>query len=231
MSEENIGEKIWQGDQTAIKEEGARALKEKATGNVTEYHTAMLSLYYSFFGKQNILKKAWWFILMSCHAFVLYKNANKLDHGQMNVLASFLMRLRLNKKYVFPETVDYLTAKSADMVVGKTKNNPSAEALALATRAKALAVLFPDKARALETINEALEFETLIKMLEKDLQSYRQFVRVLGTAAEIHGKFGDKEKQINYLQKALDWARNEADSQDQADKIQKTLDALCVTDK
>ncbi|MEZ4104629.1 MAG: hypothetical protein R3B60_05090 [Candidatus Paceibacterota bacterium] len=229
--DEDLTEKIWQGDKNAIKETRKKAKRLREKSLFLDAHAVMLSAYISFFKQQNIITKCFWLTSMSYHAFVIYKYHDKLNYSQINVLISFLLKLKLGRNLFFPKQTNILADKSLYLTENSKTALPSEKALILSTKALVILVTksgTTDKVK--ELIHEAIGYEALILTYENSLQGYRQFVRVLRKVGEMYGLMNDTNNQIKYLKKARDLALGNAQTTDQANKIQSLLTELGVED-
>lgn len=216
MSREEVNEKIWQGD-ISVLPEIREASKKCLLTNPPRSHSMMLSAYISFFNKQNLLTRCWWLFLMWHHAVFLYLYKDKLSHTEINVLISFLLKF---KKFIPSEKLLDLSISAVSKVRASANTPAHEEALTCITHAQVLALDPKNKSSVLKAINDTINLEHYIRQEKDQPQALRQLVRIFRKVGEVYGAIGDEEKQMSFLASALKLALREADTIDQAEKIQ-----------
>jgi hypothetical protein len=170
-----------------------------------------------------------WGLSAEYHAMQMRLHWKDLNYGQLNVLASWLIRTAKFfplRRWVARHYAGIGLAASHRAVTAM----PHDKALACITRAKAL-VMKPaslehrlDKLEVYALIHEALSYETLIREEADKLKSLRQLSRIFAGAGEVRYALDKNLRESeSLLYSGLHLAEGEAQSPSQAAKIRATI--------
>lgn len=196
-------------------------------------HSIMLSAYITALGGKPVERHhpVKFFLLALWHALCMSRQIKSLNHNQLDVWLSFILKLR-SKIPVFRSVLNKVLKDAAltELKSASVNGKPHQVALAYMTYAEIVLTtnfLPKENISIVESkVRAAVDYEALIREEDNQLQGLRQFVRILRKAGELHMR--PEMRRANhtsmaqaqlYLQRALDLARGEADAPDQVAKI------------
>lgn len=212
-------------------------------GDMRGYHATLLSGFItamSLFraGPYTKIKKTVFlgvsFAQAEYHAYKLAAYEDSLDHGQIDVLATW--HIEMAKRIPGRKKRAYLLAKRGLERSIRATALPHQKALARITyvRAGMLFLKHPDAEYHMTmlemttVIQEALALEGDVRQEEDRTHALRQFVRVLKSAGEILFALGGRQDPQRLYAQALALAEGDADAQSQAMAIRQLQERLTV---
>ena len=218
-------DKFWKGESDALKRARIAAREQRMLGSKLSAHSMMLSAYISVASKSPIRSG----LLGLWHALWLLHNWRLLNHNELDVLISFLVRLAKSKylpSIVSQRKLHNMAWRELDLC-REEQAKPHQYALGYITLAEvsSLARLCSEFDITM-AISNALSYEKAVREEPDQPQGLRQLVRIFRKAGELYKKIDSPVKGKEYLYKALQLASAEADAPDQAHKIAKLLEKL-----
>lgn len=232
---------MWLNQPDRIASARHQAHNARANGNHASAHSIMLSAYITALGGKPVERHhpVKFFLLALWHAFCMFRRRNELNHNQLDVWLQFMLKLRSKLPFFktgrtlrmrwYPQFDLMLLdgAKREIKLAEKARAKPHQLALAHMTYAEVTYAVNFRAGVIEEHIQQALDLESQIRAEPDQPQGLRQFVRILRKVGELYGKEGmfnwQPEKGRSYLKRAIELARGEADTADQADKIEPLL--------
>lgn len=227
---------MWLNQPDRIASAKHQAHNARANGNYASAHSIMLSAYITALsgnpaeGRHPVR----FFLLALWHAFCMSRRIKELNHNQLDVWLSFMLKLR-SKLPIFKGSLNKMLIEAAAREVGEASvyGKPHQLSLAFMTHAEVAYILKMDPKLIEAEIRLAIDQEKAIRDEPDQLMGLRQFVRVLRKAGELYmtqemqAVFYTATGQAQiYLRRALDLARGEANAPDQVDKIYLLLTKL-----
>jgi hypothetical protein len=229
---------MWQNEQGRMAKARNQARMARNRGEYASAHSIMLSAYITALGGKPVegRRPMKFFLLALYHALCMWYCLEKLNHNQLDVWLSFMLKLRA-KMPVFKSVLNETLLRAAVKEINGAKLYGKPHQLALADLTYAEVVLvtgfMPGETYSIVygKIYDAFLLEQLIREEPGQPHGLRQFVRILRKAAEI--SMSDEMCRFNpnskhqaqvYLRRALELAFGEADAPDQIPKIQALIE-------
>lgn len=224
---------MWQNEQGRMAKAKNQARMARNRGEYASAHSIMLSAYITALGGKPVERHhpVKFFLLALWHALCMSRQMKKLNHNQLDVWLSFMLKLR-SKIPVFKSVLNktLMTAALEEVKGASINGKPHQLALAYLTYAEVVLVtgFMPGETNtvAYGKIRDAVTLEQLIREEPAQPQGLRQFVRVLRKAGELYMRpemrsahYTATGQAAIYLQRAIDLAKGEADCPDQIPKI------------
>lgn len=231
---------MWKNEQGRMAKFKDQARMARNRGEYASAHSIMLSAYITALGGKPVERHhpVKFFLLALWHALCMSRQVEKLNHNQLDVWISFVLKLR-SKMPAFKSVLNKTLMGSALEEVKGASINGKTHQLALAYLTYAEVVLvtgfMPGETHmiAYSKIRDAVTLEQLIREEPDQPQGLRQFVRVLRKAGELYMRPDMKSAHYTgptqvamYLKRALELAKGEADCPDQVPKIEAVLSRL-----
>lgn len=231
-------EATWKNEQGRMAKAKNQARMARKRGDYPSAHSTMLSEYITALSGKPVEghHPVKFFLLALYHALCMLYWLEKLNHNQLDVWLSFMLKLH-SRLPVFKSVLNktLMTAAVREINCAKLYGKPHQLALADLTYAEVVLVtgFMPGETYSIVygKIYDAFLLEDLIREEPKQPQGLRQFVRILRKAAEI--SMSDEMCRFNpnskhqaqvYLRRALELAFGEADAPDQVPKIQALIE-------
>ncbi len=216
------------------------ARKEARKQSTIVAHSMMLSAYISVLaGRPTAAKSGYYTLLALYHAAVLLRGWRQLDHNQLDVLVQFFLKIRsrvpfvksgmpLNVYYWYPQpSLVLLRLAERELQLARGSGaKPHQLALSHMTYAETVYGVNFRHSVITDNVKAALALEGEISGEDDKLLGLRQFVRILRKAGELYGKGGMgvvRSEARPLLERALALARGEANTEDQAQQIERIL--------
>lgn len=232
---------MWRNEADRMAKAKDHARMARNRGEDVSAHSIMLSAYITALGGKPVERhhSVKFMLLALWHAFCMFRRRNELNHNQLDVWLQFSLKLRSKLPFFktgrplrirwYPQFDLMLLdgAKREIKLAEKAGAKPHQLALAHMTYAEITYAVNFRTSVIEEHIQQALDLESQIRAESDQPQGLRQFVRILRKAGELYGKEGmfnwQPEKGRSYLKRAIELARGEADTADQAEKIELLL--------
>ena len=232
-----LQDSMWNAKTDRLTKARSEAREARNSNENVSAHSIMLSAYITIMaGGQSAVKSLYYTLLALWHTFVLLRNWRKLSHNQLDVLIQFCLKFRsrlpfvksaqiLRVRYWYPQPDRFLLhiAKREVELADEKNAKPHQRALAYMTYAETTYAVNYRRSVIEDYIEKALALEEEISKEENRLFGLRQFVRVLRKAGELSKQMTYTTKGNLYLEQALQLAQGEADTADQAKRIQSLL--------
>ena len=220
---------MWQNQANRLELAKNEAGVARKRGDYASAHSTLLSAYITILGGDPAEGRSVKFFLLALwHAFCMSWRLEKLNHNQLDVWLSFMLKLR-SKLPVFKSVLNKTLLSAATQEVKSATNNGKPHQLVLARLTYAevilVTVFWGDETIPIvkNKIRVALDLEPLIREETDQPQGLRQLVRVIRKAGELYITLGDTRQGRAYLNYALALAEGEADAPDQVPKIKAIL--------
>ncbi len=223
-------EAMWKNQSNRLQLARNQAMVARKLGDYASAHSGMLSAYITILGGNPVEGRhpVKFFLLALWHAFCMSWRLEKLNHNQLDVWISFILKLRAKMpafKSVLNKTL--IDAAVREVRGANTNGKHHQLGLALLTYAEVLlaTVYWGDETPTIvkNKIRVALDLEPLIREESEQPQGLQQLVRILRKAGELYIALGEPLQGKAYLNYALVLAQGEADAPDQVPKIKAIL--------
>ena len=238
-----LQDSMWRNEPDRITKAKDHARMARNRKDKVYAHSIMLSAYITALGGKPVERHhpVKFMLLALWHSFCMFRHRNELNHNQLDVWLQFMLKFRSKLHFKTGQPLrmrwypqfDLLLLDGAKRAVTLVNNperkaKPHQQALALMMYAEITYAVNFRRTTIEDAVRNALELETQIRREPDQPQGLRQLVRILRKAGELYSKESmlfNRQQEIvqSYLKRAIDLARGEADTADQAEKIELLL--------